>query len=124
MNIFVSHASSSDYKKELYQPIRQSDLNKKHRFILPHESSSVPYETKALFASKICALIVAECSYPSTGQGIEIGWANVFKIPILCIHKKGTVYSGALKVVVDDFLEYADANDMIKKLEIYLKRYV
>lgn len=77
MTIFISHSTGFDFKKELYQPIRKSPLNNRHTFILPHETSNMPYETKQFFASRNCDMIIAECSEPSTGQGIELGWANL-----------------------------------------------
>jgi hypothetical protein len=126
MTIFVSHPTgfSYDYKKELYEPLRNSHLTKQYSIILPHDSSSMPYETRHLFAAKKCDLVVAECSYHSTGQGIELGWADIFQIPVVCVSKKGTQeLSGALKMITDVFFEYTDIEDMIKKIEEGIKRY-
>jgi hypothetical protein len=74
MKIYVSHSTSFDFKEELYKPIRSSDLNSIHEIILPHEDSNEQFKTLDLFKSGGCKLIIAEVSYPSTGQGIELGW--------------------------------------------------
>lgn len=118
MTIYVSHPTSYDYKSELYIPLRSSPLNKKHTIILPHETSNIPYEVRQLFESKKCDLVIAECSYPSTGQGIELGYADMLHIPIICIYKQGNKISGSLKTITDTFLTYQNTDEMIKKIEV------
>lgn len=66
MKIFVSHSTNYDFDSELYAPLRQSDLAKEHEIILPHENQR-DVNTKDII--KNCDLVVAEVSYPSTGQG-------------------------------------------------------
>ena len=83
MKIFIAHASSYDYKNELYLLIRKSYLNNEHEIILPIENGREVI-TKEMIKS--CDLVIAEVSYPSTGMGIELGWADIFKIPIYCIY--------------------------------------
>jgi hypothetical protein len=124
MTVYISHASGFDYKKELYEPIRSSILDKQYNFILPHETSASLYNPKQLFTSKKCDLVIAECSYPSTGQGIELGWANIYKIPIVCIYREGKVFSNSLISVCDTFISYKDSRDMIGKIEEVVKKYV
>ena len=113
--IYISHSTSFDFKKELYQPLKKAGLD--YSFIYPHEKSSKPYPVKKLFLSKKCNLVIAEVSFPSTGQGIELGWANVYKIPIICIHKKGTNYSKSLKIITKKIIEYSDNLDLIEKMK-------
>lgn len=120
MNILVTHSSNFDYKNELYLPLRNSELNSLHKIILPHEGDSILY-TRPIIENHEVELQLAEVSLPSTGQGIEMGWANAFNVPILCIFKRGTKYSGTLKVVTDKFIEYIDSSDMVLKLTDYLK---
>lgn len=121
MNIYVSHLRKYDFKNELYFPIRNSSLNNKHNFILPHENSEDPFNTKELFESEGCDLVLAEVSFPATGQGIELGWADFLKIPVVCIYKDGTKPSGSLSVISKDVLMYTDTDDMILKIENALK---
>lgn len=112
MKIFVSHSNHFDFKNQLYLPLRNSQLNSSHQIFLPEESDKL--NTKELI--KNSALLVAEVSYPSTGQGIEIGWADNFDIPIVCIYKAGKSFSSSLKFVTDRFFSYTSTEDMIKKL--------
>ncbi len=121
MKIYVSHSSSYDYQNELYQPLRTSELNRLHEIILPHENSIDQFNSKDYM--KECSLILAEVSYPSTGQGIELGGANLYEAPIMCLYKKGTTPSASLKVVSDTFIEYENSEDMIHKLSEYLSTF-
>ena len=114
MKIYVTHSTSFDYNKELYLPIRESFLNEQHEIVLPHEESSEPFDSKKIFDE--CELVIAEVSYPSTGQGIELGWANLKNIPIKCFYKTGTKYSESIKVVSNKIIEYIDKDDLIKKI--------
>ncbi|RYF28728.1 MAG: hypothetical protein EOO17_04300 [Chloroflexi bacterium] len=61
-------------------------------------------------------MIIAEVSLPSTGQGVELGWADMYKIPIICIYKSGSKPSSALRFVSSKSIEYSDEKDMIEKL--------
>jgi len=114
MKILVTHSSGFDYQNELYIPLRNSAMNTTHEIILPHESGKQRVNTTEIIQS--IDLVIAECSYPSTGQGIELGlaWAN--KVPVLCVYKTGSVISSALNYVTKDFIEYSDTNDLIDQL--------
>ena len=83
--ICIGHSNSFNYKDELYIPIRKSELNDIYKIVLPHEKREGPYNSKEIL--KNCNLFVAEVSYPSTGLGIEIGWASMLEVPIICIKK-------------------------------------
>ena len=67
-------------------------------------------------------LLIVEVSFPSTGQGIEIGWASTLKVPILCIYKNGNKISGSLKYITDDFITYIDSNDLVAKISGFLSK--
>jgi hypothetical protein len=121
MKIYVTHASSFDFKKELYEPIRQSQLDKQHDITLPHEKSDKPLASKE-YLQKRCNLVIAEVSYPSTGVGIELGWANTYGVPIICIHKTGTRPSLSLHKLTQKFIEYHDSNELITKLTKFISR--
>jgi len=114
MKIYVTHSSDFDYQKELYLPLRNSHLNKLHEITLPHEFTVDQFNSKEFM--KECDLILAEVTYPSTGQGIELGWANLYKIPIVCIFKRGIKPSGSLLAVSDKFIEYKNSEDLIQKV--------
>ena len=115
MKIYVTHSTAFDFKKELYEPIRNSELNKKNQIALPHETSTELFNSKEYMKS--CNLIIAEVSYPSTGQGIELGWANLYNVPILAFYKSGSKPSGSIKAVTNTILEYKNTEELISLLE-------
>lgn len=121
MIIYISHSREFDFKTELYQPLKDSEFFKEHTLVFPHERADAFVDGKELFKSGKCDLVLAEVSFPATGQGIELGWASDLNIKIICFYKKGFKKSGSLKLVSKDFLEYENKSDMIEKLSNYLK---
>jgi len=116
MKIYVSHSRNFDFQKELYEPIRKSSLNNKHTFILPHEKSDEPFNSKEYLKNQ-CDLLIAEVSNPETGLGIELGWADIYEVPIICIYRKGSKLSGSLKVISKSFIEYSNSAELISEIE-------
>lgn len=112
MTIYVSHSKNFDYKNELYYPLKS--LVEKYDFVFPHEDSEKSYPTKKLFQEKKCDLVIAEVSYPATGQGIELGWADILNIPILCVHKKGKSISGSIKLISKEVFEYSNGHELLE----------
>lgn len=122
MNIYIAHTRTFDFKKELYRPIRQSSLNDEHTFVLPHEALNKSFNSKDYLQNE-ADLIIAEVSNPSTGLGIELGWANIYKVPIICIYKKGSQISSSLKVVSKNFIGYSNNKELIIGIEKILTKY-
>jgi hypothetical protein len=120
MKIYVAHSSGFDYQNQLYQPLRQSELNNEHELTLPHETSGVPSCSREFIATQ--DLVVAEVSYPSTGLGIELGWADSTKVPIVCFYQHGHTFSDSIRTVANDFIEYEDAPDLAAKLGAYIAK--
>ena len=114
LKIYISHASKFDYINKLYNPLKESILFKDHVFILPHDEEKV-INTKAIISSS--DLLIAETSIQTTGQGIELGWADYAHVPIKCIYEKGAEISSALKFISNDLIEYENPKDMIQKIE-------
>ena len=85
MNIYIAHSREFDYVKELYIPIRNDENLNENTIILPHEKNDFSSNTRDFY--KNIDLLIAECSYPSTGLGIELGWASDDNIPTYCIYK-------------------------------------
>lgn len=112
---YVTHSTGFDYKHELYQPLKESSLWDKHTIILPHDNHDEPKDSRDWIWK--ADLILAEVSYPSTGQGIELGWASAQGKPIICFHRTGTKPSRSLKYVCKEMFDYGDANELIIKLE-------
>jgi hypothetical protein len=119
MKIYVPHPKDFDFVNELYKPIRESKLNNEYDFFLPHEDGK-QVNTKDII--KNSDLVLAEVSLPTTGQGIELGWANMLNVPILCISKKGAKIAGSLKYITDQFLVYDGPADLIKQLTNFLEK--
>lgn len=115
MKIYISHSTNFNFKKDLYEPLKNGNFNKD--FIFPHEKNSKQNPLKKLFSSKKFGLIIAEISLPSTGQGIELGWANIYKIPIICFYKKGFNYSKSLKEISKKIIQYNDSEDLLEKIK-------
>ena len=116
MKIYVAHPRSFDFKKELYEPIRQSSLNDEHTFVLPHEIHDKPFQSKDYLKSE-ADLLIAEVSEPATGLGIELGWADVYNVPIVCIYRKDSKVSDSLKVISESFVEYSNSEELISGIK-------
>ncbi len=123
MNIYISHKKNSPFEKELYEPLRASELAKRHTFIFPHEDNSSSFDVKEMLQNKKTDLVIAEVSHPATGQGIELAWANMFEVPIVCIYKEGAEISTSLSFVTHKFLMYTSTENMIEDIDGVLKEY-
>ena len=119
MKIYLAHAGSFDYRAELYEPLKQS-LAGNYDIFFPHDKENSSIKTKEIIAG--CDLVIAETSYPSTGQGIELGWADASGVPILCFYRSGATISSSLRFICDSFLEYTSMDDMQRKLEEWLRQ--
>ena len=115
MKIYLSHSGNYDYETELYAPLKASVLAQTQQILFPHDKENVDTNSKSLIAH--AGLVVAEVSRASTGQGIELGWANCSNTPIVCIYKSGATPSSSLRFVAKNLLEYSDEQDMLNKLE-------
>lgn len=115
MKIYVSHKRNSDFQKDLYLPLEKSVMAEKYKFIFPHEGNR-PFDSKDIILNNKVNMVIAEVSYPATGQGIELGWAYLRGIPIICIYRTGSNIAGSLKTITDKFIEYSDIHELLEKL--------
>lgn len=121
MNIYISHCGGVyDYEAELYAPIKESELAKTNDFFLPHEPENL--DTDAVTELERMDVLVAEASFPSTGQGIELAQAKAAGVPIICFYKTGAKTSSSLRFVTDKIIEYADMPDFFAKLRAELEK--
>jgi 2'-deoxynucleoside 5'-phosphate N-hydrolase len=71
-------------------------------------------------------LIVAEVTNPSTGTGIEIGWALKLDKPLICLaHKDADVTSMVLGPVHQgkmDFIKYENEEDALMQLKTLIEK--
>ena len=75
--------------------LRTSHLMANNTFIFPHEKSLKPDDTREVIRTN--DLVIGKVSFPSTSQGIELGWANIWQIPIVCIYQSGKNFSFQFK---------------------------
>lgn len=118
MKIYISHSSNYDYLNDLYCPLKSSKICKDNEVYFPHDKE--PINTKNIIGT--FDLIIAEVSFPTTGQGIELGWADYCNVPILCIYKRGSKISSSLKLVTKNFIEYSDINNMTIQIENFINK--
>lgn len=119
MNVYISHSTGFDYKEELYAPLKEGLDG--YTMFLPHEHSDIAVDTKQILQDS--DLIVAEVSYPSTGQGIELGWGNEAGVPIVCVHHTDAKPSSSLRIVSDAFIEYSSPKELALRLQQFLQSY-
>ena len=119
MKIYIAHSKNFDYKNELYVPLRNSRLNSQHEIFLPHEADQFINTKEVIGKSDV---VIAEVSYPATGEGIELGWADSFRIPIFCLYEEGIKPSRSLKTVSETVVAYRDMADMLGKIGSFLSR--
>lgn len=122
MKVFISHSSNYDFVNKLYKPLRNSKLNKVHKIFLPYEDSGKGKIVLTKNIIKNSDVVIAEVSYPSTGQGIELAWVNAFEVPIICIYKQNCKVSKSLKYLTKTLIAYKDTRDMISKLKIAIDK--
>lgn len=119
MKIYIGHSRQFDFQNELYLPIRNSVLNDKFEFVLPHEKSNELFSSKDFF--KGCDLMLAEISYPSLGLGIEMGWADAAGVKIICLVRKGEKISQSAASIASRVVEYVDGEDLVTQLSEILE---
>ncbi len=112
MKIYFAHSKDFDFKEEYYKPIRNNYKLREHEIFLPHEEEEHSSNSRSFYKS--LDIIIAECSLPATGLGIELGFAYDDKKPIYCLYKKGAKISGSLNSVTNHFYEYDGTDEMIK----------
>jgi hypothetical protein len=112
MKIYFAHSANSEFKKNY--PLLKKSFNKRVSFIFPYDKRTKPINSRQEI--KNCDLVFAEVSHPSTGLGIELGWADGFKKKIICFHKKGSKISRSLKIISKTIIDYKDAKDLVAKI--------
>lgn len=118
MKIYLSHSSGYDYMIELYAPLKES-LAREHDIFFPHDEHQDGVNSKDIITAS--DLIIAETSYPSTGQGIELGWASAASVPIVCMHKSSAKVSSSIRFISDTITEYSDEKEMLTKINELIK---
>ena len=118
MKIIITHSSDLDFESILYNPIENAGFWHDHQILLPQRTGLREQITQEMIRD--ADLVLCEVSLPSTGQGIEIGWATLYETPIVCFHHMDAHPSGALQFVCEEFFTYKDDVDMVEKISRYL----
>lgn len=112
MKIYIGHSTEMQYEEELYSPLKESEIIEEHELMLPHDSKEF-FESKS-FLREECDLLIAEVSNSSIGLGIELGWADEFEVPVVCVYKESSDPSDALKAVTEKTFEYSDRDELVE----------
>ncbi len=115
MNIQFWHARRWNFEEEFYIPLKESKLFSEHNFLFPHEIWKTPPNSKETLKNQ--DIFLCEISSPATWLWIEIWFASLYWVRVICIYKRGVQISGGIKYVTDEIIEYIDSEDMIQKLE-------
>jgi hypothetical protein len=116
LKVYFSHSRDPKFDYlSMYDFLDTSFPNIKWFF--PHLISQGSNPVKEMFKAKEFDLVLAEVSFPSHGQGIELGYADMLSIPIFCINLKGQRISGSINSVTENIFEYSDFEDLKSSLD-------
>ncbi len=119
MRIYVAHPTGIDYENEIYRPLRKDNFFLEHELILPHKNGVSISNSREDY--KNYNIVIAECSKPSIGVGIELGWFYDEGKPIYCFYKEGTKLSSAIRNISEQMVEYRDGRDFVDKIKGIVK---
>ena len=120
MRIYIAHPTSIDYKKEIYEPLRNDDFFLEHELVLPHEESVDIHNSREDYKSY--DVVIAECSEPSIGVGIELGWFYDDKKLIYCFVKSGVNPSSAISSIAEEIINYNNKKDFVERAKGIIKK--
>lgn len=123
MQVYVAHSTQFDFLTDLYQPIQSSEAFKNHSIVLPHAVSTDLYNSKAFFDID-CDLVIAEISYPSTGLGIELGWADDRELPIAALAQSGLKVSSSAQAISQRVWYYQTSSQLSNLIDTIIATYV
>lgn len=109
--VYVSHSKDIDYTRKIYNPLSKI---KGIKFIFPYISGKTNFSKEVI---KKCDYFLADISKPAMGMGIEIGWADAFKVPIIFMYKKGSKVSSYLSKLSKNIVEYKNLDKELDKIE-------
>jgi nucleoside 2-deoxyribosyltransferase len=113
--IYLAHAKEyPDFKQNLYLPLVDL-LTKDLHLILPHQNSDSPFNSRQLIFYQKVDLVLAELSYPATGLGIEMGWANSQNIPIIGLTKNNYKVSSSAQMLCQKILFYDELDSKFRE---------
>lgn len=120
MMIYFGHSSKTEYQEDFYRPFKGSQLSEEHELVFPHDSDEF-FQSKSFLRDE-CDLVVAEVSRASTGLGIELGWAENFDVPVICLHREDSDPSTSLSTVSSNIENYSSVEEMVEKVERFVEK--
>ena len=113
---FVSHPSGGlQHTPTFFHAINTfAQENSKIELVLPHEKQEEVQLTKDSITES--DLVLVEVSIPSTGSGIELGWANAAGKQIIAFHQGGSDPSPAIKFVTSQIHVYVTEEHILEVL--------
>lgn len=120
MKIYIGHNKEINYQEELYRPIMENKYyqDPNYTFFFPHQLDRNSQNDRVFYED--IDIFFAEVSYPSTGLGIELGYAADSQVPIILLIKKGITPNTSSKTIATDILEYTSPKDLKEKIEFYI----
>lgn len=115
MRIRIGHSTAYDFENQLYAPLRTLELPSGMVLSLPHDSGPEGDCTRTFFENG-CDVFIAEVSYPSTGLGMEIAYASMYDVPVVCLHRSDCRPSSSLNRVTRKVIPYASKDELQHQL--------
>jgi len=81
-----------------------SSKHPEFEFYFPHQYSIVPNDSRETLRAS--DYLLCEITKPSTGQGIEMGFAASFNIPIIAICEENRTYSTSISLLTKSISYY------------------
>lgn len=114
---FVSHPSGGlQHTPTFFNAInRFAEQHSDVEIVFPHDAESEVQLTKDEISE--VDLVLVEVSIPSTGSGIELGWANAVNKKIIAFHQGGAEPSPSIKFVTSEIQAYVTEDHILETLE-------
>lgn len=117
MKWFISHPSGGmQHTPTFFDAIKQfTEERSGIEVTYPHEQQAEVQLTQTAITE--ADLVLVEVSVPSTGSGIELGWANAAGKKIIAFHQGGSEPSPSVKFVTSEVHTYVTQEHIIDVLE-------
>ncbi len=117
--IYLGHTRDPrlNYLDTFYQPLIAA-LHE-HTLIMPHPNGADAVINSCDVLPK-CDAMIAEVSYPSTGLGMELAWAKIVQVPILCLHHTTCTPSHSVLTHFSSIISYENTLDMVQGVAHWL----
>ena len=119
MKVYCAHSTAFDFRNEYYRPLARLAQAGGHEFVFPHEGRNAAQDSREVIRS--CDLVLAEVSHPSTGMGIELGWASAFGKPVVALYKRDAVPSSSLSVITGEIHPYSSPDELVSIVCRFMK---